>query len=172
MIVYAEFISKVCQLPSVKRKEKRTKHRSLRNATKKGGFCWKGMSYKDLLWPAWQVWWEPIKNGTTQADFCMKSLEEQRVIVSVKGSTQIQQHKKSIVSSINHYQQIVKYAKESCLSAMTTSVRRHANRLCRGVPAAGWQPLSQGSWTNRVSWTPDGSYRGPRGQDLAFLSMV
>ena len=54
----------------------------------------------------------------------MKSLEEQRVIQSVKGSTQIQQHKNSIVSSINHYQQIVKYAKEGCLSAMTTSVRR------------------------------------------------
>ena len=45
----------------------------------------------------------------------------------------------------------------------------HANRLCRGVPAAGRQPLSQGSWTNRVGWTPDGSYRGPRGRDLAFF---
>ena len=54
----------------------------------------------------------------------MKSLEEQRVIKSVKGSTQIQQHENSIVSSINHYQQIVKYAKEGCLSAMTMSVRR------------------------------------------------
>ena len=47
----------------------------------------------------------------------MKSLEEQRVIKSVKGSTQIEQYKSSIVSSTNHYQQIVKYA-------MTTSVRR------------------------------------------------
>ena len=27
------------------------------------------------------------------------------------------------------------------------------------MPAAGRQPLSQGSWTNRVGWTPDGSYR-------------
>ena len=91
-----------------------------------------------------------------------------------QGSTQIQQHKNSIVSSINHYQQIVKYAKEGCLSAMTTSVRRLKldMQTCRGVPAAGRQPLSQGSCTNRVGWTPDGSYRGPRGQDLAFLSMV
>ena len=74
---------------------------------------------------------------------------------------------------VSHYQQIVKYAKEGCLSAMTTSVRRlkldMQNRLCRGVPAAGRQPLSQGSWTNRVGWTPDGSYREPRGQDLAFF---
>ena len=54
----------------------------------------------------------------------MKSLEEQRVIKCVKGSTQIEQHKKSIVSSINHYQQIVKYAKEGRLGATTTSVRR------------------------------------------------
>ena len=54
----------------------------------------------------------------------MKSLEEQRVIKSVKGSTQTEQHKNSIVSSINHYQQIVKYAKEGRLGAMTTSVRR------------------------------------------------
>ena len=53
-----------------------------------------------------------------------ESLEEQRVIESVKGSSQIQQHKKSIVSSINHYQQIVKYAKEGRLGAMITSVRR------------------------------------------------
>ena len=54
----------------------------------------------------------------------MKSLEEQRVIESVKGSTQIQQHKNSIVSSISRYQQIVKYAKEGRLGAVTTSVRR------------------------------------------------
>ena len=53
----------------------------------------------------------------------MKSLEEQRVIKSVQGSTQIEQHKDSIVSSISHYQQIVKYATEGRLSAMTTSVR-------------------------------------------------
>ena len=39
VIVYAELINKVCQLSSVKRKEKRTEHRSLRNATKKGRFC-------------------------------------------------------------------------------------------------------------------------------------
>ena len=54
----------------------------------------------------------------------MKSLEEPRVIESVKGSTQIHQHKNSIVSSITHYQQIVKYAKEGRLGAMSTSVRR------------------------------------------------
>ena len=54
----------------------------------------------------------------------MKSLEEQRVIKSVKGSTQIQQHKNSVVSSISHYQQIVRYAKDGRLGAMTTSVRR------------------------------------------------
>ena len=46
------------------------------------------------------------------------------MIKSVKGSTQIEQHKNSIVSSINPYQQIVKYAKEGRLGAMTTSVRR------------------------------------------------
>ena len=124
MIVYAKLINKVYQVPGVKREEKRTEHRSLRNATKKGRFCWKSMSYKDLLWPAWQVWWKPIKSGIIQADFCMKSLEEQRVIKNVNGSTQIEQHKNSIVSSINHYQQIVKYAKEGRLCAMTTSVRR------------------------------------------------
>ena len=39
VVVYAELINKVCQLPSIKRKEKRTEHRSLRNATKKGRFC-------------------------------------------------------------------------------------------------------------------------------------
>ena len=46
------------------------------------------------------------------------------MIKSVKGSTQIQQHKNSIVSSISHYQKIVRYAKEGRLGAMTTSVRR------------------------------------------------
>jgi len=46
------------------------------------------------------------------------------VIKSVKGSTQIQQHKNSVVSSISHYQQIVRYAKDGRLGAMTTSVRR------------------------------------------------
>jgi len=46
------------------------------------------------------------------------------VIESVKGSTQIQQYKKSIVSSISHYQQIVKCAKEGRFGAMTTYVRR------------------------------------------------
>ena len=46
------------------------------------------------------------------------------VIKSVKGSTQIEQYKKNIVSSISHYQQIIKYAKEGRLGAMTTSVRR------------------------------------------------
>ena len=54
----------------------------------------------------------------------MKPLEEQRVIKSVKGSTQIQPFKKSIVSSINHYQQIVKYAEEGRRDAVTMSVRR------------------------------------------------
>ena len=54
----------------------------------------------------------------------MKSLEEQRVIKSVKGSTHIEQNKNSIGSSINHYQQIVQYEKEGRLGAMTTSVRR------------------------------------------------
>ena len=44
-----------------------------------------------------------MKRGTTQANLCMKSLEEQRVIKSVKGSTQIEQYKNSIVSSINNY---------------------------------------------------------------------
>ena len=53
----------------------------------------------------------------------MKPLEEQRVIKSVKGSTQIQPFKKSIVSSINHYQQTVKYAKEGRRGAVTMSVR-------------------------------------------------
>ena len=105
-------------MPSVKRKEKRTKHRSRRNATKKGAFLLKD------LWPAWQAWWESIKSRTIQADFCMKSLEEQRVIKNVKGSTQIKQCKNSIVSSIKHYQQIVQYAKEGRLGAMTMSVRR------------------------------------------------
>ena len=46
------------------------------------------------------------------------------MIESVKGSTQIQQYKKSIVSSISHYQQIVKCAKEGRFGAMTTYVRR------------------------------------------------
>ena len=46
------------------------------------------------------------------------------MIKSVKGSTHIEQYKNSIVSSISHYQQIVKYAKDSRLGAMTTSVRR------------------------------------------------
>ena len=46
------------------------------------------------------------------------------MIESVKGSTQIQQYKKSIVSSISHYQQIVKCAKDGRLGAMTTYVRR------------------------------------------------
>ena len=46
------------------------------------------------------------------------------MIKSVKGSTQIQPFKKSIVSSINHYQQIVKYAEEGRLDAVTMSVRR------------------------------------------------
>ena len=41
-------MNKVLQLPSVKRKEKRTEHRSLRNATKKGSFRWKSMSYNDI----------------------------------------------------------------------------------------------------------------------------
>ena len=45
VIVCAELINKVCQLPSVKRKEKRTEHRAQRNSTK-------SMSCKDLLWPA------------------------------------------------------------------------------------------------------------------------
>ena len=54
----------------------------------------------------------------------MKSLEEQRVIESVKGSTQIEQHKNSIVSSINHCQQIVMCAKDGRMCALTTSVRR------------------------------------------------
>ena len=54
----------------------------------------------------------------------MKFLEEQRVIKSVKGSTQIEQHKNSIVSSISNYQQIGKYAKEGRLGGMPTSVRR------------------------------------------------
>ena len=118
--VYAELINKVYQLPSVKRKDWEEDRAPIpaERPTKKGRFCWKDM------WPTGQVWWETIKSGTIQADFCMKSLEEQRVIKNVKGSTQIQQHKNSIVSSINHYQQIVKYAKEGCLSAMTTSVRR------------------------------------------------
>ena len=40
------------------------------------------------------------------------------------------------------------------------------------MPTDGWQPLSRGSWTNRVGWTPDGSYRGPRGQDLAFFFFI
>ena len=35
--VYAELINKVYQLPSVKRKEKRTEHRSLRNARQRRG---------------------------------------------------------------------------------------------------------------------------------------
>ena len=39
VIVYAELINNVCQLTSVKRKETRTEHRSLRNAAKKGRFC-------------------------------------------------------------------------------------------------------------------------------------
>ena len=38
------------------------------------------------------------------------------------------------------------------------------------MPAFGQQPLSEGSWTNRVGWTPDSSYRGPWGQDLVFLT--
>ena len=46
------------------------------------------------------------------------------MIKSVKGSTQIDQYKNGIVSSIDHYQQIVKYVKEGRLGAMTTSVRR------------------------------------------------
>ena len=37
---------------------------------------------------------------------------------------QIEQYKNSIVSSISHYQQIVKYAMEGRLGAMNTSVRR------------------------------------------------
>ena len=98
------------------------------------------------------------------------------MIKSVKGSTQIQQHENSIVSSINHYQQIVKYAKEGCLSAMTTSVRRlklDMQTVCVEVflQLVGNRSLKE-TWTNRVGWTRDGRYRGPRGQDLAFLSIV
>ena len=46
------------------------------------------------------------------------------MIKSVKGGTQVEQYKKSIASSINRYQQIVKYAKEGRFGAVTTSVRR------------------------------------------------
>ena len=44
------------------------------------------------------------------------------MIKSVKGSTHIEQHKNSIVFSISHYQQSVKYAKDGGLGAVTTSV--------------------------------------------------
>ena len=54
----------------------------------------------------------------------MKYREEQRVIKSVKGSSQIQQYKRNTASSISHYQLSVTYAKDGRLGAVTMSVRR------------------------------------------------
>ena len=65
------------------------------------------MSHKNLLGPTRQVRGEPIKDGTIQTDFWVKSVEEQGMIDSVERGTKIQQNKNSIVSPIDHRQQVI-----------------------------------------------------------------
>ena len=78
----------------------------MRDTTDKGSLRWQRMSHKNLLGPARQIR-EPIEDSTIQIDFWVKSVEEQGMIGSVEHSTKIQQNKKSIVSPIDHPQQVI-----------------------------------------------------------------
>ena len=50
---------------------------------------------------------EPVQDNTIQSDFWVKSIEEQGMVDSVERGTKIQQNKKSIVSPIDHRQQVI-----------------------------------------------------------------
>ena len=68
---------------------------------------WNGILHKNLLGPTRQRRGEPIKDSTIQTYFWVKPVEEQGMINSVEHGTKIQQNKKSIVSPIDHRQQVI-----------------------------------------------------------------
>ena len=103
MVIDAKLFNEFLQLYGVERKEEGTEHWSLRDTADKRILLWqkkqqKKLSHKSLLGSTRQVRREPTQKSAIEADFWVKSIEEQGMIDKVERSTKIEQNKKSIAT--------------------------------------------------------------------------